>query len=495
VSEIHTKRRAIVVGAGFGGLSAAIGLAAHGWRVTVCERGAGAGGKAGVAVVDGVEVDTGPSVLTLPDAFDAVFQRAGTRLAEHVTLRAPDPAFRYVYPDGAVVDVRPRADDTVAGVARSLGADAARELSAFLLYARRVWDAAAPHFVLGPSPGFGALLAPGALAALLHIDPLRTMKGAIDAQVRSTHLRHLLYRYATYNGSDVRSAPATLNCIAHVELALGGFGVEGGIHALVRALLGVAERLGVELRYDAHVARIVTEDGRARGVELADGTRLEADAVVANADAAHVVADLLPRGTRHGLPSPLAPSTSGWTGILRARRVASIPGARPPRVAHTVIFPVDYAAEFADLFDRARPPEDPTVYLCAQEACHGRTGWPDAEPVFVMANAPAGHDGDCAELKERVRARLVATGLATDGDAFVWERTPAGLAEAFPGSRGSLYGAASNSAFAAFKRPPNRVPGVRGLYLASGSAHPGGGMPLCARSGLAAADAAFGDGS
>lgn len=492
MSTIQTQQRAVVVGAGFGGLSAAIGLAARGWRVTVCERGARSGGKAGVAVIDGVEVDTGPSVLTLPEAFDAVFQRAGTRLADHVGLRAPDPAFRYVYPDGAVVDVRPRADDTVAGVARSLGADAARELSSFLLYARRVWDAAAPHFVLGPSPGFGALLAPGALSALLHIDPLRTMKGAIDAQVRSTHLKHLLYRYATYNGSDVRSAPATLNCIAHVELTLGGFGVEGGIHALVRALAGVAERLGVELRHDAHVARILVEGGRTRGVELADGTRIDAEVVVANADVAHVVADLLPNGTRHGLPSPLAPSTSGWTAILRARRA---PEPSVARVAHTVVFPVDYTAEFADLFDRARPPEDPTIYLCAQEACHGRAGWPDAEPVFVMANAPAGHDGDCAELKDRVLARLVASGLAADDDAVVWERTPAGLAEAFPGSRGSLYGAASNSAFAAFKRPPNRVPGVRGLYLASGSAHPGGGMPLCARSGLAAADAALGDAS
>jgi phytoene dehydrogenase-like protein len=154
------------------------------------------------------------------------------------------------------------------------------------------------------------------------------------------------------------------------------------------------------------------------------------------------------------------------------------------------VFPEDYLQEFADLFDRDAPPADPTVYLCAQEACHGRAGWPDEEPVFVMANVPAGHDGDCAELREVVRARIARAGLAAAEDALVWERTPAGLAEAFPGSRGSLYGAASNSAFAAFRRPPNRVPGVAGLYLASGSAHPGGGMPLCARSGLAAADAA-----
>lgn len=481
-------RRAVVVGAGFGGLAAAVGLAARGWQVDVVETGARAGGKAGIVVLDGVEVDTGPSVLTLPDAFAAVFARAGMRLEDEIVLRTPSPAFRYLYPDGLTLDVHPELDATLTAVRGALGPRAADELGRFLARARRTWEAAAPHFILAPPPSLGSLVRPGALAALPHLDAFRTMRGAIDADVRDPHLRHLLWRYATYNGSDVRRAPATLNCIAHVELGLGGFGVEGGMRALVDACVRACARVGVRFHFQ-RPARAITlsPGGHVTGVET-DAGHLPAQVVIANADASSVRAHLLPGGTRHGISPPRAASTSGWTAILRAGRHADL-----PRVAHTVVFPENYLAEFEDLFDRAQPPADPTVYLCAQEACHGRAGWTDAEPVFVMANAPAHHDGDCTELRDRVETRLDAAGLRAPADAWVWERTPAGLAAEHPGSGGALYGAASNDTFAAFRRPPNRIAGVPGLYLASGSAHPGGGMPLCARSGLAAADAALAD--
>jgi len=186
---------------------------------------------------------------------------------------------------------------------------------------------------------------------------------------------------------------------------------------------------------------------------------------------------------------------SGWVGIVRARRRTGTEA----RVAHTVLFPGAYLEEFADIFDRDRPPAEPTVYLCAQEACHGRAGWAEEEPVFVMANAPAEPvDAPRAaatwdRLRDTSLARVRAAGLCGEADALAWERTPAGLAAEFPGSRGSIYGAASNSPWAAFRRPPNRVPGVRGLYLASGSAHPGGGVPLCVLSGAAAARAILRD--
>ncbi|HET6763418.1 MAG TPA: phytoene desaturase family protein [Longimicrobiaceae bacterium] len=487
---------AIVVGAGVGGLSAAIGLAARGVRVTVLEASAAVGGKMGTAVIDGVEVDTGPSVLTLPGTIDQALRLAGTTLADEVELTQPEPAFRYLYPDGTALDVHGRREDTLASIHRTLGADAAREMDGFLAYAGRIWQAAESNFVRGPAPSPRSLLAagPDALLAMMHIDPFRRMQAAIESRVRSPHLRWLLMRYATYNGSDPRRAPATLNCIAHVELALGGHGVRGGMHRIARALARGAERLGVEIRLESPAIRITQDRGRATGVETADGKRLAADAVVVNADAAHLFADLLPRTTRRR-PRESEPSTSGWVAIVRARRRAGTDA----RVAHTVAFPADYPGEFADLFDRGRPPADPTVYLCAQEACHGRTGWTDDEPVFVMANAPAEPDGDARPaavwdaLRAAVLRRMDASGLRTAGDEIVWERTPAGLAAAFPGSRGALYGAASNHPLSAFRRPPNRVRGVRGLYLASGSAHPGGGVPLCVLSGRAAAQAALRD--
>jgi 1-hydroxycarotenoid 3,4-desaturase len=170
-----------------------------------------------------------------------------------------------------------------------------------------------------------------------------------------------------------------------------------------------------------------------------------------------------------------------------------------------VLFPEDYRAEFADIFDRQRPPEDPTVYLCAPEKAYGRPGWEEHEALFVMANAPpvgvSGADSTprdrWAALRERVLTRLRRAELIdpeeADDAAVLWERTPEDLARRYPGSRGAIYGASSNSKMAAFNRPPNRVKGLEGLYLAGGTAHPGGGVPMCLQSGRLAAEAVLED--
>ncbi|MCA9493029.1 MAG: FAD-dependent oxidoreductase, partial [Myxococcales bacterium] len=277
----------------------------------------------------------------------------------------------------------------------ALGDDARRQLEAWLTYAGRIWAAAEPRFVRGPAPSPWAMLSPSALTDLLAIDPLRTMEGAVRARVSDPRLRDVLLRYATYAGSDPRRAPATLHCISHVELALGGFGVRGGIGALVAALVRAAERMGVALRTGSPARRVLVEDGRAVGVALDEG-ELRADVVVSNAEVAHLHQALL---GRTDVPRPT--STSGWTAIVSART--------QERAAHTVLFPADYDQEFVDLFDRARVPVDPTVYVCAQRAAHGRGTWDDGtEPLFVMVNAPPddGSATDWGALEALVLRRL-----------------------------------------------------------------------------------------
>jgi phytoene desaturase len=485
----------IVIGAGLGGLAAAVELSAAGRQVLVLESLDRVGGKAGVETHDGVDFDTGPSVLTMPDVLGQLLGRAGMALGTDVVLRQPEPAFRYRWPDGTIVDMHHDVGATLDSVGGALGADARGELERFLGYSKAIWDAAAPRFVYGAAPTIGRVMAMGlgALADLRHIDPLRSMDGGIGRFVRTPKLVDILRRYATYNGSDPRRAPATLNCIAHVELALGGYGIEGGISRIPEALAEAARRLGARFRFDTPVRGLQLADGRVAGVRTDDGV-LPADLVITNADAAQLTDELLPAGTRHGIPTGGTPSMSGWNTVYRAKRLP-MGAARP---AHEVLFPEDYSAEFSDIFDRERPPRDPTVYLCAQASCHGRTGWGDAEPVFAMANAPAEPAEGASDparwgtLAEVVRLRLVKAGLLTKADRPVWTRTPTDLARRFPGSRGAIYGLASNDMTAAFRRPRNAAPGVPGLFLASGSAHPGGGMPMAMLSGVAAANAAVG---
>ncbi len=471
--------RFVVIGAGLGGLSAAIHLAAEGHAVRIVEAAATAGGKAGTFEVDGVRLDTGPSVLTLPTILDDLLAKAGRAPVDYVVF---DPAFRYHFRDGSAITLHHRVDDTLDVVAASLGKKAADELDAFLDYAAKIWDAAAPSFVYGDAPRWSSLVAGGlqTLATVRRIDPLSTMKSAIESRVRDPHLRAILLRYATYNGSDPRRAPATLNCIAHVEIGLGGYGVVGGIHRMIDALVEAAESLGVELELDTRVERIVTRDGATRGV-ITERGELEADGVIANADAAHVFESLLPEVR----PAPDERSMSGWTALVKTRK--------RDRVAHTVYFPEHYIDEFVDVFDEHRTPTDPTVYVCAPRLSAQIDPWPEHEALFVMVNAPtAEFELDEAAVEQEVLARLLSADAVQDAEVL-WSRTPQDLAAQFPGTGGALYGAASNGPASAFKRPPNRDKKLRGLYYASGSAHPGGGMPLAMLSGAAAARAALED--
>ncbi|MFP4600576.1 MAG: phytoene desaturase family protein [Persicimonas sp.] len=491
-------KRVHIIGAGMGGLSAAIALASRGHEVCVFEAAERVGGKVGIATVDAVEFDTGPSLLTLPGLIDELFQLAGTSLADEIELVRHERAFEYMWPDGSALDVYFSPEATVESVRSALGARAADEFDDFLHYARRIWEAAAPNFVLGEAPSVGSImrLGLGALGEVMAIDPMRTMAEAVDKRVRTPQLRDVLLRYATYNGSNPFEAPATLNCIAWVELGLGGYGVKGGLVELARAMERVARGLDVEFRLGEPVSRVEVAAGRVVAVHTDAGRRpgrYGCDAVVVNAEVAHLVEELLPADTDSGLAPPETPSMSGWTGLVRARR-----RTEQSRAPHTVLFPERYDEEFGDIFERGRPPAEPTVYVCAQEKAHRRAGWADHEPLFVMANAPAepadsqrpneACSNDAYEtLRDTVLERLRGAGLIDTDDAVVWQRTPSELASQFPGSRGSIYGAASNSKFAAFRRPSNRVAKVGGLYLACGGVHPGGGVPLCVQSGKTAA--------
>jgi phytoene dehydrogenase-like protein len=141
---------AVVVGGGMGGLAAAISLATAGNAVVLLEAAPTLGGKAGTATVDGVTFDTGPSVLTLPRGIEELFASAGEDWREHVTLRLLERPFRYVWPDGATLDIAATLEGTLDNVRAAWGAEARDELASFLQYARRIWDAVAPTFVYGP---------------------------------------------------------------------------------------------------------------------------------------------------------------------------------------------------------------------------------------------------------------------------------------------------------------------------------------------------------
>lgn len=476
-----------VVGAGIGGLSAAIRLAKAGHSVTVFDQLDRPGGKMGEVIADTplgrFRFDTGPSVITLRPVFERLWRDAGCDLAEDVTLLPLAPITRYFWPDGLTLD----ADADEAVMLERIRAFAPRDVDGyrrFMRYVAGLHDVVGGPFLYRAQPGLRDLLRLP-LGDVFRIDALRSMSAAIRGYVRDPHLIQLLERFATYNGSSPYQAPATLNVIAHVEMALGAWYPKGGVFTLARAFERLALRLGVEVRYGARVAEIETRAGRAIGLRLASGEVAPADAVVCNADITAARRELLPGAGR--LPG-LEPSCSGFALLLGA------PVESPRLAHHNIFFSRDYRAEFDAIFRRRVPPEDPTLYACITSKTDPGHAPAGAENWFVLVNAPyvsmafdwAREGGDYAALVlDQLRARV--PGAARLSPVFEQRLTPATLDALYGGNRGAIYGFSSNTRVAAFARPGNRARDIRGLYFAGGSVHPGGGVPLVALSGIAAA--------
>jgi 1-hydroxycarotenoid 3,4-desaturase len=329
------------------------------------------------------------------------------------------------------------------------------------------------------------LLRPGALLA---IRPFETMWRALGRHFADPRLRQLFGRYATYCGASPFQAPATLMLIAHAERE-GVWLVEGGMQRLAQALETLARRVGVTLRYGARVERIEADGGRVAGVRLAGGERIDAGAVVVNADPAALTAGLFGEAVRAAVPSAAGERS------LSAFTVAQLGTVAGPALArHTVFFSADYPGEFADLA-AGRTPREPTVYVCAQDR-------PDAPPgperLFMLINAPASGDGgawpqEAVEACEQaIRRRLATCGLQMTPREGPVISTPADFARRFPATGGALYGPAMHGWAAAFRRPGARTR-IAGLYLAGGGAHPGAGVPMAALSGGLAAQALMAD--
>jgi phytoene desaturase len=482
--------RVVVVGAGIGGLSAAIRLAAAGLPVTVFERQPSPGGKMGQVVADGFRWDTGPSVITMRHVLEDLFAVAGRRLDDFLTLLPVEPLTRYFYPDGVVLDATRDLPAMLTQIERLEPRDVEGYL-AYLAYAARIHRITGPVFIYDQPPRPSSFLRVP-VNEWLKVDPLRTMDSSIRAFVRSPHLRQMLGRFATYVGGSPYGAPATLNVIAHVELSGGVWYPQGGIFTIAEAMTRLARELEVDVRLNCGVSRIRLENDRAVGVELADGKFVPAAAVVANVDVSTACDQLLSGATAQARLARLRaqePSCSGFILLLGVE--ADQASARLAH--HNIFFSGDYPREFREIFRDGRPPAEPTVYVAITGKTDPSHAPPGHENWFVLVNAPAvGSAFDWDRQRDAYRDVVLET-LARFGHdprgRIVSERvlTPADLERGSGAWRGALYGASANSRWTAFRRPHNRSADFRGLYFAGGTTHPGGGVPMVTLSGGVAA--------
>ena len=315
------KRRAVVVGAGFGGLAIAARLQAQGYRVVVFERSERIGGKLGLFERDGFRFDTGPSIVTLPSVYRDLWAAIGADFDADITLRRLDPIARYRFGDGTWLDAS-ASDATFAENLEKLRLGNAAEMQAFFTRAEAIWEATRGPFLERPLRGVMSLIPLARkLGDLRTIAPGRTMRNLTCQYLSDPRLVNFIDRYATYTGSDPRKAPAALASIPFVERNFGGWYVEGGLVRLGEMLAKRCVESGVSIQCSTEVASILTANNQSKntqsentpsdqalrnkaaihctGVVLSSGERVEADVVIVNADAHHLYTDLLAGRAHH----------------------------------------------------------------------------------------------------------------------------------------------------------------------------------------------------
>jgi phytoene desaturase len=421
-----------------------------------------------------------------------LFEAANRRLEDYLELVLLDPICRYFWSDKTVFNASRNLPKTLKEIEKLEPRDVIG-FEKFMADARRKYEVAERTFLAHSLNDLPKLLRPRYAGDLAAISSWKTLDSHNQKYFRSPKLQQLFNRFATYNGSSPYQTPATFALIPFVEFGLGAWYVRGGIYEIPKALTRLAKELGVEIKTNCEVERILCANRRAVGVKLKNGEDLTADFIVSNADAIETYRSLIEAENRQSFPDKklkkIEPSCSGFVLLLGAKKNF------PQLAHHNIFFSDDYRAEFDQIFKEKRPAANPTIYVCAASRTDATQAPAGCENLFVLINTPYTSETTNWETEKKPYRNLIIKKLEDFGlkdleSSIEVEQiiTPADFEEKYRANRGSIYGVSSNGAFSAFLRPPNQSRDVKNLFFVGGATHPGGGMPLVMLSGKMAAD-------
>ncbi len=483
--ENSLNKTCTVIGAGLGGLAAASLLASKGYNVSVYEKNQTPGGKMQQIEEQGYRFDSGPSLLTMPFLLEQLFNECGEDIHEYITLTEPTPLCRYFYKDGTLFDNYADRNKTISEINKFAPEDA-DAYSRFLDRSKEIYDKTSDAFLFNP------LYEPADLKGLkisdfLGIDAFSTVSNTVDSTFSSSYLRKFFKRFTTYNGSSPYRAPATLNVIPHVELNLGGYYVSGGLYGIANSLYKLAVKKGVTFHFNTEVASVEVINKSVKSIILADGSQLNTELLVANADASDFILNILPNravsSIRRKRQKYLEPSCSGFVLMLGCNKSWDI------LKHHNIFFSSDYKKEFSDIFEERVLPDDPTIYIANTSYTNQRHAPGNGSNLFILVNSPYLTESQNWNKLENSYSEFLVEELENRGldglntsIEFQSTITPKDFLKKYGSNKGSIYGTSSNSKLSAFIRPRNKLRGFDNVYLVGGSTHPGGGIPLVIQS-------------
>lgn len=477
-------KKVLVIGAGLGGLAAAISLAQEGYAVTIHEKNSKIGGKLNVLKEQGYSFDLGPSILTLPHVFARLFERSGKKLSDYIPLRALRPHWRNFFEDGTVLDLHPE-PERMAEEARKVGEDPAN-VERFLRYSARLYDLVnAGYFEQGldTSKDFSRFFG---FWQFLQFDLLRTMHGGVRRYLKTPHMRDVFDYFIKYVGSSAYRAPAFMNCLPTIQFRYDLWYVDGGLYNIARGLQFLLDELGVTVCLNSEVTAIAKDGGRVTGI-MAGGQFHSADIVVSNMEVIPAYDRLLHEDPKFMRSlAKFEPACSGLVLDL------GLDIQYPQLAHHNFFFSGNQREHFHTVFRKHHLPQDPTIYLVAASRTDPTVAPPGCDCLKILPHIPYIDDenpltrDDYLELKERVLTKLERMGLRDLRQHVVFEHclTPLDIRQLYYSNKGSIYGVVSdrfkNLAFKAPKQS-TRYPN---LFFVGGSVNPGGGMPMVVLCGL-----------
>ncbi len=477
-------KRVVVIGAGLGGMTAAIQLARAGYSVDILEKNGNVGGKLNIRREAGFSFDLGPSIFTLPQIFRPVFEEGGKKLEDYIHLQKVDPQWRNFFEDGTVVDLW----EDAAAMRRQLellGPGAAEDYANFREYSRLQYEIVERGYFEQGLDTFWQFVKFYGLRDAKGLDYTGTMAAGIEKRVRNRYLRDILEYFIKYVGSSAYDAPGFMNLMPNIQLEFGLWYVRGGLYELAKAFERRMQETNVRVHLNHRVIEIKKQGKNVCGViaQRADGSclNLSADFIISNMEVVPASEQLLrePPKVMKRLER-FEPACSGIIVHLGLDRTY------PQLAHHNFFYSADQKQHFHRVFREKRLPDDPTIYLVAPTRTDLSQAPPGCDNIKILPHIPYLNDQhpytreDCVALKERCLDKLERMGLTDLRKHILLEDfwTPFDIEEKYLSNRGSIYGVVSDRRKNFAFKAPKQSPDYRNLFFVGGSVNPGGGMPM-----------------
>jgi phytoene desaturase len=484
------RKRAAVIGSGFGGLALAIRVQAAGFRTVIFEKRDKPGGRAYVYRDQGFSFDAGPTVITAPDCLRELFAIAGKSMDEYVDLLTVNPFYRLLWEDGFEFDY----SDDAALIEGQIAKKSPRDIAGykkFLSYSEEVFFEGYEKLAHVPFLNWSRMVA--VAPQLIRLKAYRSVYSMVAKYIHDPHLRQLFSFHSLLVGGNPFTTTSIYTLIHCLERKWGVFFPRGGTAALVQALVKLFTDLGGEIRLDSEIAEIKTRDAEVKGVTGKAGWTEEFDLVVSNADVFHTYDALL---RREPAAAPMRKRLSRAAYSMSLFLIYFGTRRRYPNLLHhNIIFGPRYRELLADIFTRGRLADDFSLYLHAPTRSDPSLAPPGHDAFYVLSPVP--HLGKLdidwkttgAAYAERILAYLERHYMPNLRREILVRRifTPQDFKTEFNAHLGSAFSLEPRLSQSAYFRVHNRDKVIKGLYFVGAGTHPGAGIPGVVNSAKATA--------